>query len=136
MHNYKNRFKNFIKVGQNDVKIKKELVDESTMKYFGITITNPQSIDGISYSKGFYTIPLADGEAYTFSQINQLEDIGDKKFNATASVYTASSGWTGDCHADPKTFEKDPEGPTLSYKIKAVISKDDKGKYTLLEYVR
>lgn len=136
MYNYKNNFKRFVKVGENDAKIKKEFVDESAMAYFGKKVTTHKSISEISYSAGFYTIALADGESYTFSQINQLEDLGDQKYSAEVTEFNASSGWTGDSHANPSTYEKDPEGPRVASKIKAVIAKDAKGKYTLLEYVK
>ncbi len=136
MHNYINKFSKFEKLDEYNVKIKKELVDETSKKYFGKTILNHKAIDGIKFSKGFYSIPLADGEAYTFSQIDQLFDIGEQKYRAEVTVYTASSGWTGDSHADPATYGKELDGPKVAYKVKAVILKNEIGKYTLLEYVR
>lgn len=136
LHNYINKFSKFEKLDEYNVKIKKEFVDETSKKYFGKTILNHKAIEGIKFSKGFYSIPLADGEAYTFSQIDQLFDIGEQKYKAEVTVYTASSGWTGDSHADPATYGKEVDGPKAAYKVKAVILKNDKGEYTLLEYVR
>lgn len=136
MHNYINKFSNFEKLDEYNVKIKKEFVDETSKKYFGKTILNHKAVEGIKFSKGFYSIPLADGEAYTFSQIDQLFDIGEQKYKAEVTVFTASSGWTGDSHADPATYGKEVDGPKVAYKVKAVILKNEMGKYTLLEYVR
>lgn len=137
MHNYINRAHCFVKVDDYNVKIKKEHLEESAKKYFGKSIQSHKSIEGVAYSNGYYTMPRADGEAFSFAQIDKLSDIGDHRFEALVNVYTAGSGWTGNTHDNPANYAKDPEGgPQLSYKVKALILKDSNGKYQLLEYLK
>jgi len=137
MHNYINRKHNFVRVDDNNVKIKKEYIEESAKKYFGKSIQNHKTIEGVAYSNGYYSMPQADGEAFSFAQINKLSDIGGNKFEAEVNVYTAGSGWTGNTHDNPANYAKDAaDGPQLSVKVKALVLKDASGKYQLLEYVR
>ena len=135
LHNYINSHSKFEPAGEYDVKIKKSFLDETAKKYFGKTIANHKSIEGVAYSNGYYTIPQSDGEAYTFAQIGDLMDIGNSKFTADVNVYTAGSGWTGDAHAKPSTWGKGEDAPILSYKVKTIVTKNTNGKYILNEYV-
>jgi hypothetical protein len=135
-HNYINCHNKFEPQGDYDVKIKKSYLEETVIKYFGKTISNHKSVEGATYNNGYYTIPQSDGEAYTFAQVEKFNDIGDSKFTADVNVYTAFSGWAGDPHAKPASWGKDEDVPTLSYKVKAIVSKNTNGKYILIEYIK
>ncbi len=135
MHNYINNNKRFVSVGENNSEIKKDFIDESAKKYFGKSVSNHQSVDGAEYGNGFYTVPDAGGEAYTFAQVVNFSDLGDADYKAELKVYTAGSGWTGDANADPSKWSQD-DAPALSYKVNAVVTKTENNKYILKEYVR
>ncbi len=138
LHNYINKRKVFVNVDENTVKIKKEYIEESVNKYFGKKSIKHKSIEGVAYSNGYYTMPLADGETFRFAQIAKLVDLGSQKFEAQVNVFSASSGWTGDTHANPSAYATTDIGdaPSVDSKVKAILLKDEKGKYTLLEYVK
>ena len=141
LHNYKNNYKLFTRVDDANGKIKEDYVNASIMKFFGRTVNSHKSTSDYKYKNGFYFIQLADGEAYTFSQIEKLIDIGNDLYIAFVNVYTASSGWTGDTQASPKEWSADSDGkPELTGKFKATfkISNDSKGEqvYTLIDYLK
>ena len=138
LHNYINKRKVFVNVDENTIKIKKEYIEESVNKFFGKKSIKHKSIEGVAYSNGYYTMPLADGETFRFAQIAKLVDLGSQKFEAEVNLFSASSGWTGDTHADPSTYAKMDMGdaPSVDSKVKAILLKDEKGKYTLLEYTK
>lgn len=136
MHNNINCQNKFEPQGDNDIKIKKSHLDETAKKYFGKTVTNHKSIEGVAYSNGYYTIPRSDGEAYTFAQVDKFYDLGASKYAADVIVYTTGSGWTGDPHSKPSSWAKEEDVPVLSYKVKAIVLKNTNGKYTLLEYIK
>ena len=56
------------------------------------------TIDGYTYENGYYKFSKASGEVYTFSQIDKLYDLGNGTCKAEVSIYTVSSGFTGDSH--------------------------------------
>lgn len=141
LHNHKNNFKLFEKAGENKLKIKDALVSKSIEKYFGKIFTTHKSIQDYKYKDGYYFIPDADGEAYTFSQVEKLSDIGNDKYIAYINIYTASSGWTGDNNANPEKWKKDAnEMPELTSKFKATFSKTNSQNgeevYKLIDYIR
>ncbi len=136
LHNYINCHSKFEQEGDYDVKIKKSYLEETAKKYFGKAIVNHKSVEGAKYSNGYYIIPQSDGEAYTFAQVEKFYDIGNSKFTADVNVYTAYSGWVGDPHAKPSTWGKGDDTPSLSFKVKAIVSKNTNGKYVLLEYIK
>ncbi len=139
-HNYRNNEKLFVKSGkENQVKIKESYVDESVKKFFGRKIQKHQSAEGIEYKNGWYFIPEASGESFSFSQISDFYDNGHSIFTAMVNVYTAGSGWTGNVHGTVKEWEKTSgdDVPELTCVMKAVLHKvTEKGKsrYILLEY--
>ncbi|MFA5405080.1 MAG: hypothetical protein WC358_09115 [Ignavibacteria bacterium] len=141
LHNYKNNFKLFEKVDNSNVKIKEDNISASIQKYFDRKINSHKSTSDYKYKNGYYFVPLADGEAFTFSQVEKMNDIGNDKYIAYINVYTASSGWTGNVHAAPKEWTSDEnDKPELSEKFKATIKKSSgtKGEdvYTLIDYIK
>ena len=85
-------------------------------------------------------MPNADGEAYTFSQVERLTDIGGDKYIAYINVYTASSGWTGNQHGSPKSWGSGEDKPELSGKYKATFKKTNgsngENVNTLIDYIK
>ena len=68
-HNYINNFKALKKSADGrSLIVPAGSVDKTTLKYFGLKIDK--------HPKGDYPVPLADGEAYTFSQISRLVNRG------------------------------------------------------------
>lgn len=118
--------------------IKAETIDGAALYFFGVKPQKHTSIDGYTYENGYYKFPKASGEVNTFSQIDKLYDSGNGTFKAEVSIYTASSGFTGDSHGTLEQWKASGEDiPTLNKKINAVIQKiKDNGKerYILLEY--
>lgn len=143
LHNFKNNFKLFENSG-NELKIKSDAISKSIEKYFGKTFSAHKSTKDYKFKGGYYYIPNADGEAYTFSQVASVSDAGGDKFTALINVYTASSGWTGDEHASPKTWGEDGEDyegkPELTEKFKAAFSKttgsNGETVYKLIDYIK
>ena len=62
-----------------------------------------------------------------------LDDLGNKTFKATGTIYSTGSGGTPDVHGTPAAWKKADEEVSVASKFSAVIeSKDD--RYILLEY--
>jgi hypothetical protein len=141
MHNERNNYKLFEKASDYKIRIKESNVNGSALKYFGREIKKHQSIEGIEYKNGYYYIPEADGEAYSFSQVQQLFDNGNDYYTVYLNIYTASSGWTGDDNGTSADWKKRGEEiPELTGKMKATILKKNgpKGEdlYNLIDYVK
>lgn len=81
-------------------------------------------------------MPLADGEAYTFSQITRLLGVGQGLLQAEGVIYLAGSGSTPDPHGAPAAWKKAGEEVEQIGKFSALIKKEKTGKehYILLEY--
>jgi len=141
-HNYINYYKRFESVSNGEkAKIKENYINEIAKKFFGKEIQKQQSVTEIEYKNGFYFLAQASGEAFAFSQVEKLEDAGNGNITAYINVYTASSGWTGDVQANPKTWKSNEDGnPEFSYKVKATISlvsnKESDGNYNLVDYFK
>ena len=134
MFNYINNRKKFENIDEYNVKIKKETIEETAQRFFEKSIKNHKSVEGVGYNNGYYSLPLADGEAYTFAQVDNFTELEDSKYAATLSVYTAGSGWTGDAHANPSTWNNEDK-PTIAYKVNAKVIKKD-ANYILIEYIK
>lgn len=142
-YNYRNHFNMFkqIKAGSK-ASISEMQVNDTVFKFFGIKISKHQSIEGVEYNNKKYIIVNSDGEAYRFSQLRTLSDIGDGLFSATIEIYIASSGFTGDVNADPETWKTntdEAEMPESEGKMKAIIRKtveNGDNKYVLIEYLK
>ena len=130
IHSYINNPKSLIqsKDGLN-VGVPAQLVDKATERYFGRTISQ--------HAEKVYMIPKADGEAYTFSQINQVIPLGADRFQAKGFIYSTGSGGTPDPHANPADWAKAGEEVDQVGQYSAIIKKDNSGgkvRYILLEY--
>ncbi|EKQ54542.1 MULTISPECIES: hypothetical protein [unclassified Clostridium] len=118
--------------------IKAEDVDEKALYYFGKKVNQHKNTGEYIFENGLYKITMASGDAYTFSQIDKLYDLGNNKYKAEVSVYTASSGYTGDSHGTIDEWRASgDEVPKLSNKVTATIEKinqDGNERYILIEY--
>ena len=105
-----------------------EQVDAVTDKYFGTKIRN--------HAQKEYSAPLADGEAYVFSQIKSLQPVGDDRFRAAGEIYSTGSGGTPDPHGTPEQWAKAGETVDSAGMFTALIQKVKTGKehWIILEY--
>jgi len=125
-HNYINKFKSLKTTKDGlSVTVTPDQLDTTAKKYFGKPI--------IKHREKIYTMPLADGEAFTFSQLDSLEDLGDKLFKAEGTIYMTSSGGTPDVHANPEAWKKADEEVEAISKFSAKI-KSEGDRYILVEY--
>lgn len=128
-HCYLNKFKSLEKSKDGtSVIVPAKLVDEVTTKYFGKNAKD--------HGKAPYSVPLADGEGFTFSQIKSLKDLGQDQFQAAGTIYSTGSGGTPDPHGTPEEWKKAGEEVSPSGDFSALIKKEkgDKEHFTLLEY--
>lgn len=133
-HNHINNYKRFESIGDNLIKIKKDYIDESAEKYLGTKVSTHQSTGEIEYADGYYTIEDANGEAFYFSQIEDLFEVEDGFYFAIVDVYVASSGWAGDYQSSPDTWTGD-EAPEYLQKMTAYITKTKNNSYIINEYM-
>ena len=128
-HIYKNAYKSLkhSKDGASAI-IPAALVDQTTEKYFGQKLPK--------HEKAEYLVPLATGEAYTFSQITGLQGVGKDLFQAEGIIYVSSSGGTPDPHGTLATWKKAGEDVQQLGKFSALIKQELTGnkRYILLEY--
>lgn len=106
-------------------------IDKKTYRYFGKVVKE--------HDKNYYTFPFASGEAYTFSQIDKLYNIGGNFYTADISIYMASSGFTGDSHGTMDYWKKSNphDVPELQKKMTAKIKKvseEGNERYLLVSY--
>lgn len=132
-HNSINDYERFESVDNNKIKIKKEFIDETAEKYFDRKIELHQSTESITFANGYYTIENASGEAFYFSQIEDIFDLGDNNCFVTVNLYVASSGWTGSSQANPETWDEE-DAPEFYQKMKTNIRKKD-GYYVISKYI-
>jgi hypothetical protein len=140
-HNYRNNERIFERSKDGmKAKIKESIVDETAIKFFNKKIIKHQKLEGIEYSKGYYLIDEAGGEAYVFSQVEKFTDNGNGIYTALLNVYTANSGWTDDPNGNVQEWKKSANGdeiPELTGQMEATIKKvteDGKSRYILLSY--
>lgn len=140
MHCYINNRKSFETVDAANLKVKSELVSSAVQKYFKKNINENKSTKQYKYKNGYYYVPAADGEAFTFSQIESLNELGNNLYTAFVNVYSASSGWTGNVHGTPGEWKKGEDAPELTGKYKATIQKDansnGNNSYILIDYAK
>jgi hypothetical protein len=128
-HNYKNNNKSLKRSKDNlSLIIPSALVDKTTEKFFGKKML-------VHRSKN-YIVSMADGEAYTFSQIRRLTKISDDTYEASGTIFTADSGFTGDPHGTPARWKKSGEDVDCAADFVALIKKSssDKDRFILLKY--
>ena len=130
IHSYINNPKSLIRFPDNlNVGVPAKLVDRATERYFGRTISR--------HEQDVYKMPLASGEAYTFSQINRVVPLGANRFQAEGFIYQTGSGGTPDPHGTPAEWVKAGEDVDQVGRFSAVIKKVGSGgnmRYILLEY--
>jgi len=144
LHNYINRYDKF-EVEGNYERLADKHVEAAVEKYFGRKLKKHESTDGYRYKNGYYYMPCADGEGYTFSQVTKLVDLGNDLFLAHVNVYVTGSGFTGDPHGTPAEWRKWAEAtgddyliPELSAQMVATIKKISSGgkeRFILIEYL-
>jgi hypothetical protein len=124
---------------KNEGYIKTADVDTMTSYYFGKKVTQHKTVDAYTLENGLYKIQMASGETYTFSQIDKLYDLGSNKYKAEVSIYTASSGFTGDAHGTMSDWKASGEDvPVLSNKVTSTIEKISENgtdRYILIDYI-
>ncbi len=125
-HIYKNKFKT-LKVTKDKLSViaTPEQVNTSSIKYFGKAPS--------AHKEKEYTMPIADGEAFVFSQLDKIEDIGNNFFKAEGTIYTTGSGGTPDVHATPEAWKKAGEEVEAISRFSAKI-KSEGERYILVEY--
>jgi hypothetical protein len=125
-HNLINRVSSLEKSRDgNSVIVTSAQIDKTTEKYFGKKVAQ--------HHRQTYTRPLAEGEAYTFSQLSSLTDLGGHLYLANGVIYRAGSGATPNPQGTPAQWKKageevEPCGSFIA-KIKSVGE-----RYILLEY--
>lgn len=125
-HLYINKFKALTKSKDGtSVLAAVEQVDTAAMKFFGKKLQK--------HAEMTYAIPLADGEMFTFSQLDTLEDLGNDSFKAEGTIYTTGSGGTPDVHGNPEAWKKAGEEVDASGKFSALIKAEGE-RYILVEY--
>lgn len=125
-HNFINNEKSLRKSRDgNSAIITSAQVDKATERYFGMKLTEHKSKT--------YTLPMASGEAYTFSQIKSLSRLDGEKYLAKGVIYTTSSGGTPNPHSTPEAWKKQGEEVELSGNFSAKIQAVGE-RYILLEY--
>ena len=101
------------------------LVDKVTVRYFD------QKLE--AGRQPSYSVPIGDGEAYVFSQVGDLRELGGGLFAATGSIYSAPSGATIDPHAKPESWAKAGDDVEKVATFAATIKQIDK-RFVLVEY--
>lgn len=141
-YNYRNNFKMFKQIPEDSkASINQVQVADTAFKFFSQKIKKHQAIEGVVYNNSNYVIYNADGEAYRFSQVLEMVDLGEGVYQATIEIYSASSGFTGDINGNPKTWitnESVGDVPKSEGKMKAKIrrvNEQGKTRYVLLEYL-
>ncbi|MBU1105729.1 MAG: hypothetical protein KKB51_03590 [Candidatus Riflebacteria bacterium] len=125
-HLYINKFKSLKKSKDGcSVIATTEQVDTATMKYFGQKVKQ--------HKESSYTIPCADGEVFYFSQLDSLEDIGNKAFKATGTIYSNGPDGIPDVHGTPADWKETEEDVSVASKFSALI-KSEGERYILVEY--
>ncbi|MDD5361065.1 MAG: hypothetical protein PHN88_02965 [Ignavibacteria bacterium] len=141
LHIYKNSRNKFEKIDNSNSKIKSDFVNEAVFQYFGKNIKSHKSTGTFKFKNGYYYLPVADGEAFIFSQVARMTDLGKDFFSAEVNVYSTGSGWTGNVHSNPKDWGKNgEEAPALSGKFRAKIQRDTDSsgnvRYILIDYIK
>ena len=137
-HNLINRKYDLIDVNEGYWGVKKKAVEDAVYKYFGRRF-NADSSRQYKLTNGFYLVPKAGGEALTFAQIDEWNNMGNGVWTGVANIYTASSGFTGNVHGTPEQWKREaPEDvPTLTgrYMFTVTRSPSDPGSQVLVDWL-
>jgi hypothetical protein len=138
LHNIINRKAELVEAQDSQWGVLAENVEQSVKKYFNkdVTAISTGRYTIFENTNRMYLVPRASGEAFKFAQVVQFYDRQDGIFEAVVNAYSASSGFTGDTHADPaKWAQEDAENvPTLTGTWRALLSKAEDGRYILRGY--
>ncbi len=126
-HLYLNKFKS-LKPSKDSCSVTAttEQVDTATLKYFGQKV--------VQHKEKSYSIPVADGDLFFFSQLDTLEDVGSDTFKASGTIYSTGSGGTPDVHATPSEWKKAGEEVSVAGKFSALIKAQGE-RHILVEYL-
>lgn len=124
-------------------------VDTVSAKYFGRTVRRHQSV-GIRcadskweggrsgcYQNGYYIFDFSDGEAFAFSQIVRLIEIGDRRYIAYVNVYRPSLDFEGDPHGTVEGWRRGGHEVELIGRMRATLRRDQadgRDRFRLLSY--
>lgn len=128
-HNYINNRKALpISKEKSTALISSALVDQATDRFLGVKIKK--------HKQDTYAVPLADGEAYTFSQITKMVDAGNGLFQAQGVIYSSGPGNTPNPNGTAESWKKAGQEVTTVGAFSALIKKgpSDWQRYILLEY--
>ena len=138
-HNIINRKYDLVKVNDGYWGVKKEAVEDAVYKYFGI------SVDAVSsrrygLTNGVYLVPKAYGEAFTFAQIEEWNSNGNGVWTGIVSIYSASSGFTGNVHGTFSEWNRDMPHDVPSvvdrYSFTVTRSPADPDRYVLVDWLQ
>ncbi|WP_237152267.1 hypothetical protein [Oryzibacter oryziterrae] len=101
------------------------LVDKVTLRYFDQKI--------VTGRKASYPVVIADGEAYVFSQVSGMEELGGGLFTASGDIFSAGSGAVIDPHAKPADWAKAGEDVAKVAGFTATVKAIEK-RFVLIEY--
>ncbi len=125
-HNYLNRFQSLkVRKEEMSVEVSVDQVDKTTEKYFGKKVSK--------HEKPVYVVPISDGDAFFFSQIDRLFKLEKGFFRAEGSIFTTGSGGVPDVHANPEVWKKNKEEVELVSRFSATI-KSEEDRYILIDY--
>jgi len=137
-HNLINRKYDLIDVNEGYWGVKKEAVEDAVYKYFGRRIDAASSRQ-FKLTNNFYLVPKASGEAFTFAQIAEWNNLGNGVWTGVANIYTVSSGFTGNVHGTPEQWKQDmpQDVPTLTgrYMFTVTRSPSDPGSQVLVDWL-
>ena len=137
-HNIINRKYDLVNVNAGYWGVKKEAVEDAVYKYFGRRIDAASSRQ-FKLTNSFYLVPKASGEAFTFAQIAEWNNLGNGVWTGVANIYTASSGFTGNVHGTPEQWKQDmpQDVPTLTgrYMFTVTRSPSDPGSQVLVDWL-
>ena len=137
-HNLINRQYDLVNVNEGYWGVKKEAVEDAVYKYFGRRI-NAVSSRQFKMTNNLFVVPKASGEAFTFAQVAEWNNMGNGVWTGVANIYTASSGFTGDVHGTPEQWSKEaPEDvPALTgrYMFTVTRSPSDPGREVLVDWL-
>ena len=137
-HNLINRQYDLVNVNEGYWGVKKEAVEAAVYKYFG------RRIDAVSsrqykLTNNLYIVPKAGGEAFTFAQVAEWNNMGNGVWTGVANIYTASSGFTGNVHGTAEQWRQEaPEDvPALTgrYMFTVTRSPSDPGREVLVDWL-
>jgi hypothetical protein len=140
-HNYKNNFKLWQPTADKmNVKIKADYVTKTIDKYFGPIGFSHQSADEWTiYRDGHYIVPVADGEAIPFVQIDRLTRDGNGLYTAYGSIYGNANYLMVDDPYKPLSAWSNAERAEIEYygKIQATfteVTESDKSRFIIQSY--